>query len=317
MLAGSRTRRRMLGSGVAALALLGGRARAQDATALAADDPPTLIDTEPDIADSVIAPVMLNGLGPFRFLVDTGANASCLSQALADKLMLPAGDPVRVHTIVGPRLRLSVVIDHLEIGTRVRRKVRAPVLPMEAFGVDGVLGIDWLKGQRLVFGFAARTLEITRSRAEVAVPGQVLVPARRKSGQLTIVDADLSGRRISAMIDSGSQFSLGNTALRRLVSLADPKAEAQATKVRMLSIAGESFSGDQLFLPFIRLGGLTMGNAPAIFADMPVFKLWDLHESPTLMLGIDLLAQFTTVALDFGRSSVRFDLAEPPPAREV
>ena len=29
-----------------------------------------------------------------------------------------------------------------------------------------------------------------------------------------------------------------------------------------------------------------------------------------MMLGIDLLTQFTMVSLDFGRSSVRFDIAD-------
>ena len=77
----------------------------------------------------------------------------------------------------------------------------------------------------------------------------------------------------------------------------------------MISIAGESFSGQQLALPFIRLGGLTLGNVPVVFTDMPIFKLWDLHDTPTIMLGIDLLTQFTTVAVDFGRSAVRFDIA--------
>ncbi|WP_309645160.1 retroviral-like aspartic protease family protein [Phenylobacterium sp.] len=275
------------------------------------DHPPTQVDTaSSSIFDHVTAPVMINGRGPFRFMVDTGANTSCVSQGLAETLALPRGRALRVHTIVGPRSRASVMIDQLDIGTRTRRGVEAPILPMAGFGIDGVLGIDWLKGQRLVLGFAGRTLEITKSRREDSAAGRIVVPARRKSGQLTIVDADLSGRRISAMIDSGSQFSLGNTALRRIIERMDPGASAKSQKVGMLSIAGEAFSGEQLNLPFMRLGGLTLGNVPVVFSDVPVFKLWDLHETPTMMLGIDLLTQFTTVSLDFGRSSVRFDIAE-------
>ncbi|MGH6997292.1 MAG: retropepsin-like aspartic protease, partial [Phenylobacterium sp.] len=137
----------------------------------------------------------------------------------------------------------------------------------------------------------------------------VVVPARRKSGQLTIVDADISGRAISAMIDSGSQFSLGNAALKRLITRIDPTAAQRATHVGLISIAGERFSGEQLYLPFIRLGGLNLGNVPVVFSDMPIFKLWDLHETPTIMIGIDLLTQFETVSVDFGRSAVRFDIA--------
>src|SRR5262249_55504949 len=36
----------------------------------------------------VVAPISVNGQGPFRFIVDTGANRSVLSQALSDQLGL-------------------------------------------------------------------------------------------------------------------------------------------------------------------------------------------------------------------------------------
>ncbi len=327
MLAGSQTRRRALGQFAAAGGvLLAGRAVAfaQDpipaiplapvppaAPALAADpdEPPTQIAVTRELFEQVTAPVMINGKGPFRFMVDTGANVSCVSESLAASQALPRGRELMVNTIVGRRARPSVMIDRLDIGTRSRKNVEAPVLPMGGFDIDGVLGIDWLKGQRLVFSFAGNTLEITKSRHENSGHNRVVVPARRKSGQLTIVDADISGRKISAMIDSGSQYSLGNTALRKLIERIDPTARQNVVNVRMISIAGESFHGEQLALPFIRLGGLTLGNVPVVFTDMPIFKLWDLHDTPTIMLGIDLLTQFTTVAVDFGRSAVRFDIA--------
>lgn len=325
MLVGSQTRRRALGQFAAAGGvLLAGPAAAsvQDphpappappvAPAAAADpeEAPTQIDVARELFEQVTAPVMINGEGPFRFMVDTGANVSCVSQQLAFSQRLPRGREVMVNTIVGRRPRPSVMIEQLDIGTRIRKRVHAPVLPMGGFDIDGVLGIDWLKGQRLVFGFSGNTLEITRSRAENSGRNRVVVPARRKSGQLTIVDADISGRKISAMIDSGSQYSLGNTALRTLIERIDPSSRRNAVKVGMISIAGEHFTGYQLALPFIRLGGLTLGNVPVVFTDMPIFKLWDLHDTPTIMLGIDLLTQFTTVAVDFGRSKVRFDIAK-------
>lgn len=274
------------------------------------DVPSTLIETAGDVFEHVIAPVMLNGQGPFRFMVDTGANTSCVSAALAERLALPHGRRLSVHTIVGPRERSTVLIDRLDVGDRSRTKVEAPVFVMAGFAIDGVLGVDWLKGQRLVFGFKGKTLEITKSRREASREGRVVVPARRKSGQLTIIDADLSGERISAMIDSGSQFSIGNQALRRMIERQDPTAARAAIPVGMVTIAGEPFHGHQLNLPFVRLGGLTLGNVPVVFTELPVFKLWDLHNKPTMMLGIDLLTQFTMVSLDFGRSAVRFDLAE-------
>mgnify|MGYP006175772861 CR=1 FL=1 len=43
---------------------------------------------------------------------------------------------------------------------------------------------------------------------------------------------------------------------------------------------------------------------------MHVFKIWDLEDKPGLVLGMDLLRQFEQVALDFGRSRVRFEYVQ-------
>ena len=49
------------------------------------------------------APVMVNGQGPFDFVVDTGANRSIIATELAEQLGLPAGNPTRVHGINAER----------------------------------------------------------------------------------------------------------------------------------------------------------------------------------------------------------------------
>jgi hypothetical protein len=139
----------------------------------------------------------------------------------------------------------------------------------------------------------------------------VVVPARKRLGQLTIVDADLGGARISAMVDSGSQVTICNAALRNLVQQQEAKKKkqppAEPSRVRLESVAGEVFWGEMFYLPFVRLGGLHLGNVPVIYSDVHVFKVWGLADTPALVLGMDLLTQFNAVALDFGRSQVRFD----------
>jgi predicted aspartyl protease len=311
------TRRRvtaLLATGTAAFGPLG-RAMAQpgpdvvDPAPEGADTNPTDVDTGEDRADRITAPVLINGQGPFNLLVDTGANASCVAERLAVSLKLPAGPVTPVHTVVGLKLRQSVMIDTLQLGARTLRKVRAPVLPIAGTDLDGVLGIDWLKGQRLVLGFTDKRLEITRSLREASGDNRVVVPARRRSGQLTIVDADMGGERISAMIDSGSQLSVGNEPLRRLIQRQDHTHSQATQNVTMVSIAGERFTGELAYIPFMRLGGLHLGNVPVVFADMHVFGLWNLERRPAIVLGMDLLSQFTAVAMDFGRSVVRFDIA--------
>lgn len=269
---------------------------------------PSRVPTGQDDSFRLTAPVMVNGQGPFPFLVDTGANRSCVSLDLAQRLNLPAGPQVSLHTVARVAVRPSVIVDRLQLGERSQRNVRVPALNLlGAPGVDGILGIDWLKGRRLMLNFKDKLLEILPPMAEQSRTGQVVVPARRRSGQLTMVDADVGGARISAMIDSGSELSLGNLALRRLVAGSGSVRAADFRRVTITTVVGESFPGDMLYVPFMRLGGLTIGNAPVIFADTHVFKLWDLNDKPAVILGMDLLTQFNAVVLDFGRSTVRFD----------
>ena len=277
---------------------------------------PTQVNTSAGRNEHMVLPVTINGQGPFRFMIDTGANVSCVSVRLAEQLALEPASPAKVHTVVGVRSRPRVMIPHLEIGGRVRRTVRAPALSFRGTDVDGVLGVDWLRGQRLILDFKSQNLEIARSREEPAEEGRVIVPARRRSGQLTIVDADMRGKRISAMIDSGSQVTVCNAALRRLVENEQPSGKDSLPRVRLEAITGEAFWGDMLYLPFVRLGGLQLGNVPVVHADLHVFNLWDLNKAPALVIGMDLLTQFNAVALDYGRSVVRFDISEDsPPVR--
>lgn len=302
-------RREAMGMMAAAAAFAPSLARAQ-AGPLAAPAEEVHEDTSVPTLDTpalqVTAPILVDGQGPFQFLVDTGANTSCIAVALAEQLGLPPGPAVKVNTVAGARRRQSVLVDRLQVGARTHRKVRAPVLPVTGLKADGVLGVDWLKGQRLVLGFAEDKLEITRSKADKPSEKSVIVPARRRSGQLTIVDADLSGERISAIIDSGSEVSLGNYALRELARRKD-KTFKPGAPVGLISVAGERFQGEAGFLPWVRLGGLQMGAVPVVYADSHVFRIWELERSPALILGMDLLRQFDSVALDFGRSNVRFD----------
>jgi predicted aspartyl protease len=281
-------------------------------TVTLADDTPTQFDTSRDAFEHMMAPVTINGQGPFPFLMDTGANVSCVSRDLAERLALPALPPARVHTVVGVRERPGVLIETLRVGDRSRRGVHAAALALDK-GLDGVLGVDWLDGQRLEMGFKAKSLAITRSKVDVAKEGVVaVVPARRRFGQLTIVDADLGGRRINAMIDSGSQLTICNAALRAMVSTANRRAGSSDaySRIGMETLLGEAFTGEMIYLPFMRLGGLQLGNVPVVYSQMHVFELWGLKDKPAVILGMDLLTQFDTVALDFGRSQVRFDIAQ-------
>lgn len=314
-------RRRFGGLAAAGLALLPSMARAQIVAPPInpADHPPPEVEepngaaasrvpTGRDSSARLTAPVMINGAGPFQFMIDTGANRSVINKELAERLALPPGPAVSLNTVAKASMRPSVIIDRLQLGDRVQRRVRAPSVNLAgAPDVDGVLGVDWLRGRRLLLDFKGKSLEIGAPQREASREGRVIVPAKRRSGQLTMIDADIGGRPISALVDSGSELSLGNDALRKMVASSGSVNAGKFQRIGITSILGENFPGDLLYVPFMRLGGLTIGNAPVVFAESHAFRLWGLTKTPAVILGMDLLTQFDAVALDFGNSTVRFD----------
>lgn len=282
------------------------------ATESADDEPATQLGITDSATSHMLASVTVNGQGPFKFLVDTGANRSAIHTGLAEQLKLPAGPNVRLHTVIGARLRPTAIIDQLQVGARALRRVRAPTLSITGMSADGILGVDWLKGSRLTFDFREKRLDISSSRGEamgVMSYGDrsgIEVPARLRSGQITIIDADMSGRRLSAMIDTGSELSLGNAASRELIrSSQEPQAKET---LEIITVTGERMPGELLYVPFLRLGGLLLGNVPIVFAKVHVFSLWDMERQPSLILGMDLLRQFASVSMDYGRARVRFEM---------
>src|SRR5262245_20212298 len=72
--------------------------------------------TSKDSVGRAVALVSINGQGPFRFIIDTGANRSVLSRTLAERLGLaPSGEGV-VHSIDGAEPATLVHVESLSFG---------------------------------------------------------------------------------------------------------------------------------------------------------------------------------------------------------
>lgn len=275
------------------------------------DDTETDVDTETEPKSlRMTAPVMLNDKGAFDFYLDTGANRSAMSGTTATRLGLRRGKAVRIHTLLGPVEVPSAQLDRLQVGDRIQRDLTIPVLPDGGVsGADGILGIDWLKGQRLTLDIAAEKLEIRKTRMAMAT-GSTVVPARLRHGQLTIIDADVNGRgRLNCMIDSGSEISVGNSLLRAMAASRSDQFEKSIQTIDLIDAANRKFKGELGYLPFVRIGGVQFGNVPVVFADSKLLAMWGIEKEPSLLLGMDILMQFSRVEMDFGQSRVGFSLA--------
>lgn len=216
-----------------------------------------------------------------------------------------------MFTTVGSLQAPSVNIDTLQVGDRVMRRARVPVLSARGLRADGMLGVDWLKGERLVLDMINSRLEIRKPGRSPMSQGATVVPARLRSGQLTIIDADLNGRgNISCLVDSGSEVTIGNSRLRELAALRNPGFERELSTITLIDVSNRSFEAQWGYLPFVRVGGVQFGNLPVAFADPPLFRLWNLDRTPAVMLGMDIIRQFARVEMDFSQRRVGFTVLE-------
>ena len=272
--------------------------------------PETTLAARTDILARMTVDVMINGQGPFPFAVDTGADRTAISAGLAAKLKLPSGEDVSLNGMAGVDQVRTVTIARLDVGTRHLVNVRAPALKDSDLGVAGLLGIDALAGHRIVMDFDAAKLTLRSSTlkpdlSETSGDGETItVLAKRRFGQLVLVDASINGKKVYAIVDSGAQITVGNMALRRLMTREG--GSRRAVPIELISVTGRKLAADLTTMPTIRLGGFELSNVQVAYSDAHPFKKFGLLKQPALLLGADVLQSFKRVSLDFESKKVRF-----------
>ncbi|HUP67576.1 MAG TPA: retropepsin-like aspartic protease, partial [Sphingomicrobium sp.] len=103
--------------------------------------------------DRMTVPVTVQGTGPYRFLVDTGADRTAVSRDLVKRLGLSPGNEASLHSISGVSTVATATVSQLQLTRRAVNVVDAPVLESANMGADGILGVDSLRSQRIEFDF--------------------------------------------------------------------------------------------------------------------------------------------------------------------
>ena len=250
--------------------------------------------------------VRVNGRGPYQFLVDSGADTSVVGLRIARDLQLPLGTPTVLHGMTASAVVGRVLVDELQLGTSTIHELELPALREEDLGGAGMIGIDALVEQRLMMDFEKRVIKSEDARQPAKMmDGEIVVTARRRRGQLILTEVTAAGLPIEAVIDTGSEITIGNMALRDKLIKGNRRKIATVTAI---GVTGVTADLQVARIGEIRLGSVTLRNVPIAFADVPPFTVFGLTEQPALLLGTDLLDTFRRVSLDFRARKVRFQL---------
>jgi predicted aspartyl protease len=274
-------------------------------------DNTTITDEVPigkDGGDRMTVKVSVSGKGPYQFLVDTGAERTIISRELAHRLSLEVGKDAVLHSVIGVNDVNTVFIPHLQVSNSVISVVDAPALAASNIGADGMLGIDSLRSQRVLFDFKAQTMSITPSSRPIEkLDGQtIVVRARARQGRLIFTQAQIDGQRVTVIVDTGSQVTIGNLALQR--ALMKRRLWTAPDPVTIESVTGEKLSAKVAQIEKLELGDVRIENLAVAFADAHIFKQLNIKGDPALLLGMNAMRAFDRISIDFASKKVRFVL---------
>lgn len=295
----------MLGSVVCCpLAALAQTIATPTATPVAASTAADLLQVERDNYDRMTVPVHIGAQGPFDFLIDTGSERTVLSRQLATSLNLPITGNSTVVGVAGSIPVELVDVDEISLGKRTYYTLTAPLLEGQHIGADGIVGLDSLQDQRVMIDFGANRMAIGDAASLGGTRGfEIVVKAKRRSGQLIMANAIIDGVRTDIVIDTGADTSIGNIALRNALSR---RRKLQTTV--LFSVTGQSIGADMAMASTIDVDGLQLHNVTLTFADSPAFRRLELVKRPAMLMGMSQLRMFKRVAIDFATRRVLFDL---------
>lgn len=259
-----------------------------------------------DRAGRILVAVEVNGKGPFRFVLDTGANRSAIAHDLASELGLEpsSGRPLLVHGVTGSAQLNSVEVSDFRVGDVHLRRLRMPVLPPAVLsGADGILGVTELGRTRIEIDFRQDTVTVHKSGGGVRMPGDLAVPVSLRHRGLLSAQARLGRVRATAVIDTGAERSLGNRALWRALQLRQPR-EPVTREATVIGATPQVSTGTSFLSPPIRIGEAELDDLEITFGDLHVFRIWGLENQPALVVGMDLLGTVERLVVDYRQREI-------------
>jgi len=276
---------------------------------IAAPEPRYVAPTLRDRIGRVWAPVYINGQGPLRLVLDTGASSSATTAAAAQRLGLPVetARTVLLRGVTGEAQAPIVDVERLEIGDLTIEPAKVLVVADAFGGAEGVLAARGLKDRRIEIEFRKDRISIARSRNQRASAGYTALPLRLIRGHIPTVSAQVGRIPVRAIVDTGAQQTTGNLALREVLQ-AQRRLEEESGVV--IGVTGDTQEGATSSVPPIYLGNVKVSNAQITFVDLYIFRHWRMTADPAVMIGMDVLGVLDTLIIDYKRRELQIRLVQ-------
>jgi hypothetical protein len=227
-------------------------------TAVARGEPPW-VALSIDAAGTVMAPVTINGSGPFLFLVDTGSSHSVVSDSLMRHLAIEPIAAASVLTSTGRDVRPVVKLDLTSLGAARSEGLLASVVPSAQLatvdrGIQGIIGQDFLSGFNYTLDYRKRRLSWT---AGDVMQGDAQLPLIAQERRYLVEIPSTGPGPVRLVPDSGTNlFVVFARPGRARIPLEPP-----AQEISVHSLSGRQ-SAQTMWLRDLALGSVVIRNQP-------------------------------------------------------
>lgn len=240
----------------------------------------------------------LDGKGPYRFAIDTGAFAPCIRESLAKDLRLRRGGSIRTASLKGDEADYIYAAENVVIGGGLPFP-KMSFIGFEKFpssDMDGVLPASFLTSLPSQLDYEKREIRYYLNGADMDLDGFVRADAffqaqKDNYAEKVFLTFQLDGRRLVCIVDTGAMAAIA-------VSGAYVGAHHLWDKYKVLRESdsvganGQSVHTRIVVAPDLTLGSLHLNAAPVTLIDP---HAWDSlgEEDVDGLVGTPLLRKFT------------------------
>lgn len=220
-------------------------------TVLALGSVPLTIDER----GGVIVDARVNGAGPFKFIVDTGASRSIVADDLAREVGAPVVAKSEVVGSAGSDMRFVVRLGSVAVDSARHDALLAAVVPAASLsrlgrGVRGLLGQDFLSAFNYTLDY--RRARLTWDEA-LTCDGRGAVRMIAAEGRFVMALEDHRGAALRLVPDSGAEVPV----------LFRPTAVSPAASVMVAGVSGAGRVAQVTAIETLRVGSVTLRDVRA------------------------------------------------------
>jgi hypothetical protein len=257
----------------------------------------------------IVVETRVNGQGPFRFAIDTGASISVVYEHARAELGIEPFQNIQVLVLgmTGSGVFQLGQVDEIRVGNEPWNNARVALLPLpspSAMRIDGILGIDFLSRYAVLYSQKEGVLRLYPKEfvADDAYQGWSRIPLRKLrvgdgNASVLVFDMHIDAERIPTVFDLGATVNIMNWRAARALDILVRRPQR---KPEVYGVSGSTEILAELRVWRLRIDNSTWWSKIFLVGEFPLFEALGIDDQPAAIAGTELFGQRDFI-IDFAR----------------